>query len=50
MGNIVEAIDNVIQGYNQFVGGYLLLFILVPTGIYFAIRFKFLHVRYFRHA
>lgn len=50
MDQIIHAIDSVIQGYNKFVGGYLLLFLLVPTGIFFAFRFKFLHVRYFRHA
>lgn len=50
MEQVVRAIDNVINSYNEFVGGYLLLFLLVPTGIYFAFRFRFLHVTKFRHA
>ncbi|MFO8086221.1 MAG: sodium:alanine symporter family protein [Bacteroidales bacterium] len=50
MEQVIHFIDRIINGYNDFVGGYLLLFLLVPTGIYFAFRFKFLHVTGFRHA
>lgn len=50
MEKVIHFIDGIITGYNEFVGGYLLLFLLVPTGIYFAFRFKFLHITKFRHA
>ncbi|MCF8219110.1 MAG: alanine:cation symporter family protein [Bacteroidales bacterium] len=50
MEEVLHVINGVIEGYNKYVGGYLLLLILVPTGVFFAFRFKFLHVRYFRHA
>ncbi len=50
MEQVIELISYVIDLYNVYVGRYLILGILVPTGIYFAFRFKFLHVRYFHHA
>lgn len=43
-------IDHFISSYNQYIGGYLLLFLLVPTGIYFTIRFRFLQLTGFGHA
>ncbi len=46
----LEGLNNVISWYNDFVGGYLLLFFLVPAGIFFAIKFRFLNVRGFGHA
>ena len=46
----LEGLNSVISWYNDFVGGYLLLFFLVPAGIYFAFKFRFLHVRGFGHA
>lgn len=46
----LEGLNNVISWYNDFVGGYLLLFLLVPAGIYFAIKFRFLHIRSFAHS
>ncbi len=50
MTHILKLFDNVMVGYNEFVGGYLLLFLLVPTGIYFAFKFKFLHVTKLPHS
>ncbi len=50
MEQVLQFISYVIDSYNVYVGRYLILGILVPTGIYFAFRFNFLHVRYFRHA
>jgi AGCS family alanine or glycine:cation symporter len=49
MNEILKFIDNIFVTYNQYVGGYLLLILLVPTGIYFAFKFKFLHVTKLRH-
>jgi alanine or glycine:cation symporter, AGCS family len=50
MHPILESINQVIKFYNDYVGGYLILILLVPTGIYFTLRFKFLQVTHFRHA
>ncbi len=45
MNSLIVQIDNFISQYNEFVGGYLLLFLLIPTGIYFFIRLRFLNIR-----
>lgn len=50
MHPILEKINYVIQLYNNYVGGYLILILLVPTGIYFTLKFRFLQVSHFRHA
>ncbi|MCK4836326.1 MAG: sodium:alanine symporter family protein [Candidatus Aminicenantes bacterium] len=50
MESFFNFIDKIIVGYNDYVGGYLLLIILVPTGIYFTLKFKFLHIRKIFHS
>jgi AGCS family alanine or glycine:cation symporter len=50
MHPILQAIDDAIQSYNNYVGVYAVLALLVPTGIYFIIRLKFLNVTKFWHA
>lgn len=50
MSNFLEGLNTVITWYNDFVGGYLILLLLLPTGIYFAFKFRFLHVRKFWHS
>lgn len=50
MGNVLQVIDNAIVAYNEYVGGQLLLILLIPTGIYFAFKFKFLHITKLGHA
>jgi len=50
MAEFLEGLNSVIKLYNEYVGGYLILLFLVPTGIYFAIRFRFLHVLKFWHS
>jgi AGCS family alanine or glycine:cation symporter len=50
MSGFLEGMNTVITWYNDFVGGYLLLALLLPTGIYFAFKFRFLHVRMFGHS
>lgn len=50
MDNIIQWIDKILVGYNDYVGGYLLLIFLVPAGIFFAFYLKFLHVRKFGHS
>jgi len=50
MEQIVNFIDNLIVNYNDYIGVYLLLALLVPTGIYFSIRLGFIHIRKFPHS
>jgi AGCS family alanine or glycine:cation symporter len=50
MDEIVHFLDNLFVKYNEYVGGYLLLILLVPTGLYFAFKFKFLHVTKLGHS
>ncbi len=50
MSNFLETINKYIVLYNDYVGGYLLLALLLPTGIYFAFNLRFLHVHKMRHA
>ena len=50
MSGILESINRVIVMYNEYVGGYLLLAMLLPTGIFFAFKFRFLHIRKFWHS
>ncbi len=46
----LDGLNHVISMYNEYVGGYLLLILLVPAGIFFALKFRFLHVRKFWHS
>ena len=50
MANFLNSLNHIIDTYNNYVGGYLLLIILVPTGIYFAFRFRFLHITKIWHS
>jgi len=50
MNAILEALNTIIKTYNDYVGGYLLLIMLVPAGIFFAFKFRFLHIRKFWHS
>jgi AGCS family alanine or glycine:cation symporter len=50
MHPILQSIDEVIQSYNNYVGVYAVLAMLVPTGIYFIIRLKFLNVTKLGHS
>ncbi|MFC2138940.1 alanine/glycine:cation symporter family protein [Bacteroidota bacterium] len=50
MADFLNSLNHIIETYNNYVGGYLLLIILVPTGIYFAFKFKFLHISKIRHS
>ena len=50
MNGFLEYVDKFIVGYNEYIGQYLLLAFLIPTGIYFAFKFRFLHVTKFFHS
>lgn len=46
----LDGLNHVISLYNEYVGGYALLLLLVPAGVFFAFKFRFLHVRKFWHS
>lgn len=50
MDSILQAIDNAIVAYNDYVGGYALLILLIPTGIYFIFKLNFLNIRKLGHS
>ncbi|MBN1338372.1 MAG: sodium:alanine symporter family protein [Bacteroidales bacterium] len=48
--SILERFDSLIQAYNDYIGVYAVLLMLIPTGIYFIIRLKFLNVTRLWHS
>lgn len=50
MDGFLKWLDSVFMGYNQYIGGYLLLAILIPTGLFFTIKFRFLHITKLWHS
>lgn len=50
MDTFLENLNTIIKLYNDYVGGYLILALLLPTGIYFTIKYRFLQVTGLRHA
>ncbi len=50
MHPVLQTIDDAIQSYNNYVGVYAVLAMLVPTGLYFIIRLKFLNVTKLWHS
>lgn len=50
MSDILTLFDSAIQWYNNYVGSYAILFMLIPTGLYFIFRLKFLNVTKIGHA
>lgn len=50
MNNFMTLIDNAIQWYNDYIGGYAVLFFLIPTGLYFIFKLKFLNVTKLWHS
>ncbi|HQO49675.1 MAG TPA: sodium:alanine symporter family protein [Bacteroidales bacterium] len=50
MNEILNFIDQGIQLYNDYVGGYLILFLLIPTGLWFAVRLRFINITKIPHA
>ncbi|MEZ5083448.1 MAG: amino acid carrier protein [Bacteroidales bacterium] len=46
----LEGLGRVIDWYNNYIGGYAVLFLLLPTGLYFIIRLKFLNVTALWHS
>ncbi len=50
MNPFLQTIDNAIVWYNDYVGGYAVLLFLIPTGLYFIFRLRFLNVTMLRHS
>ena len=44
MTGILDTIDHFLQQYNNYAGGYILLFLLIPAGLYFSFRFRFISI------
>lgn len=47
---MTETLNSIIKAYNEYVGGYAILALLIPTGLFFTFYLKFLQVSKFRHA
>lgn len=50
MNNILQAIESVIKAYNEYVGGFAVLLMLIPTGIYFIFKLRFINVTKLIHS
>ncbi len=50
MTEILQVIENVIQAYNEYVGGFAVLLFLIPTGLYFIFKLRFLNVTKLFHS
>ncbi|NCA85612.1 MAG: sodium:alanine symporter family protein [Clostridia bacterium] len=50
MNPILQTIDNAIIWYNEYIGGFAILLLLIPTGLYFIIRLRFLNITRLRHS
>lgn len=47
---MLELINNAIGYFNSFIGSWVLMILLVPTGLFLTFYFGFLQIRKFRHA
>ena len=50
MKEVISFIDSVFVFYNDNIGSYLLFIFLIPTGIYFTVKFKFLQLTSLPHS
>lgn len=48
--NFLEWFDHIIQWYNNYIGVYAVLLMLIPTGLYFIVRLNFLNVTKLWHS
>ncbi len=48
--SFLEGLGNIIDWYNNYIGVYAVLLMLIPTGIYFIIRLRFLNVTKLFHS
>ncbi len=47
---MTETLHSCISAYNEYVGAYAILALLIPTGLFFTFYLKFLQVSKFKHA
>lgn len=47
---MLDAINNAMMWYNNYIGGYVILLMLLPVGLFFLIRLRFLNITKFVHA
>ena len=50
MQSFLLYFEKVLVAYNDYVGGYLILLLLIPTGVYFAVKLRFINIRKLGHA
>lgn len=50
MNEFFDKLNSLFLAYNTYIGGYAIMVFLVPIGVYFTLRLKFLTVFYFPHA
>jgi len=50
MNDILLAIENGIKAYNEYIGGFAVLLMLIPTGLYFIFKLRFLNVTKLLHS
>jgi AGCS family alanine or glycine:cation symporter len=50
MENLLEFINDKIVWYNEYVGGFAVLLFLIPTGLYFIFKLRFINVTRLGHA
>ncbi len=50
MNPFLEAIDSAIVAYNEYVGGFAVLLMLIPTGLFFIFKLRFLNVTRLGHS
>jgi AGCS family alanine or glycine:cation symporter len=48
--DILDKIDSLIVWYNDYIGGFAVLLMLIPTGLYFIFKLKFLNITKLRHS
>lgn len=47
---ILEKIDSLMVWYNDYIGGFAVLLMLIPTGLYFIFKLRFLNITKLRHS
>lgn len=47
---ILEKIDSLMVWYNDYIGGFAVLLMLIPTGLYFTFKLRFLNITKLRHS
>jgi len=50
MPKILYYFDQLLVAYNDYIGGYLILLLLIPTGIFFAFKLRFINLTKIGHS